>query len=205
MSGAYIQLRPVRGLEDIEYNFQVVLQTMTNLSGDYIQPASIPITAFRDPLVNQNGDAVLDGLSCATLEVSGLAALASGTFSSTLTVSGASTFATVTINGETAATQDWTNSTLTAALVPYLTSADATATYRTLADSYSQAAVDAAIAAATPSTATTTEEGLVLQAAAVADLGQTISDPPTQSEVQAISDKIDALLAALRAADLIDT
>lgn len=40
------------------------------------------------------------------------------------------------------------------------------------------------------------------QAAAVADLNQTISDPPTQAEVQAISDKIDELLAALRAAGL---
>lgn len=37
-------------------------------------------------------------------------------------------------------------------------------------------------------------------AAAVADLNQTISATPTQAEVQAISDKIDALLASLRAA-----
>lgn len=40
------------------------------------------------------------------------------------------------------------------------------------------------------------------QAAAVADLGQTISDPPTDVEVQAISDKVDELLASLRAAGL---
>lgn len=38
------------------------------------------------------------------------------------------------------------------------------------------------------------------QAAAVADLNQTISDPPTQAEVQAISDKVDELLASERTA-----
>lgn len=37
--------------------------------------------------------------------------------------------------------------------------------------------------------------------AAVADLNQTISAAPTQGEVQAISDKVDELLAAMRAAD----
>lgn len=41
--------------------------------------------------------------------------------------------------------------------------------------------------------------------AAEADLSQTISDPPTQAEVQAISDKIDALLAKLRSANLLAT
>lgn len=43
------------------------------------------------------------------------------------------------------------------------------------------------------------------QAAAIADLNQTITDPPTQAEVQAISDKIDALLASLRSAGLLAT
>jgi len=41
------------------------------------------------------------------------------------------------------------------------------------------------------------------QGAAVADLNQTISDPPTDTEVQAISDKVDELLASLRAAGII--
>lgn len=41
--------------------------------------------------------------------------------------------------------------------------------------------------------------------AAVADLNQTITDPPTQAEVQAISDKVDELLASLRAAGIIET
>lgn len=44
-----------------------------------------------------------------------------------------------------------------------------------------------------------------IQGAAVADLNQTISNPPTQAEVQAISDKVDALLASLRAANLLAT
>jgi len=43
------------------------------------------------------------------------------------------------------------------------------------------------------------------QAAAVANLDQDISDPPTEAQVQAISDKIDELLAALRTANLIET
>jgi hypothetical protein len=36
------------------------------------------------------------------------------------------------------------------------------------------------------------------QITAVEDLDQTISDPPTQAEVQALSDKVDELLAAMR-------
>lgn len=36
------------------------------------------------------------------------------------------------------------------------------------------------------------------EATAIADLNQTITNPPTQAEVQAISNKIDALLAVLR-------
>lgn len=35
-------------------------------------------------------------------------------------------------------------------------------------------------------------------AESVADLDQTITDPPTQAEVQALSDKVDELLGALR-------
>jgi hypothetical protein len=39
----------------------------------------------------------------------------------------------------------------------------------------------------------------------IADLNQTISNPPTQAEVQALSDKVDALLAALRAKGLMES
>lgn len=42
----------------------------------------------------------------------------------------------------------------------------------------------------------------VVDVADVADLNQTISGTYTQAEVQAISDKVDELLAALRAAGL---
>lgn len=48
--------------------------------------------------------------------------------------------------------------------------------------------------------ATTLLQGLVKEATAVADLSQTISDPPTQTEVQDISNKIDELLAVKRTA-----
>ena len=41
--------------------------------------------------------------------------------------------------------------------------------------------------------------------AAIADLDQTITDPPTQTEVQALSDKVDALLGALRTANLLES
>lgn len=43
------------------------------------------------------------------------------------------------------------------------------------------------------------------QATAVADANQTISGSYTQSEVQALSDKVDELLGALRTAGLIAT
>lgn len=46
--------------------------------------------------------------------------------------------------------------------------------------------------------ATTSLQGAVKQTAAVADLSQTITNPPTQAEVQAISDKIDEWLAKER-------
>lgn len=54
-------------------------------------------------------------------------------------------------------------------------------------------------------TASVASAGVVLQATAVSDLGQNISDPPTETEVQAISDKIDELLASLRTAGVVDT
>ncbi len=53
--------------------------------------------------------------------------------------------------------------------------------------------------------ASTTLPGRVKKAAAVADLNQDISASPTEAEVQAISDKIDELLAVLRAADQQET
>lgn len=40
--------------------------------------------------------------------------------------------------------------------------------------------------------------------AAIANLGLTISNPPTQAEVQAVSNKVDAILAALRSANIIN-
>lgn len=45
----------------------------------------------------------------------------------------------------------------------------------------------------------------VVQMAAVTDLNQTISGTYTDTEVQAISDKVDELLAALRTAGLLAT
>jgi len=49
----------------------------------------------------------------------------------------------------------------------------------------------------TDDTATAAKEGIVLAAANVAQLAQAVSNPPTQAEVQALSDKVDELLAAL--------
>jgi hypothetical protein len=51
---------------------------------------------------------------------------------------------------------------------------------------------------ATPGTA-----GVVFRADAVADLNLSASNPPTQGEVQAVGDKLDELLARLRAAGLL--
>lgn len=51
--------------------------------------------------------------------------------------------------------------------------------------------------------ATTTRPGTVLKSAAVADLNQDISAAYVEAEVQAISDKVDALLAALRTAGIL--
>ena len=48
-------------------------------------------------------------------------------------------------------------------------------------------------------------EIIELQASAITDLNQTITNPPTQAEVQAISDKVDEILAALRTVQKIST
>lgn len=72
-------------------------------------------------------------------------------------------------------------------------SADAAAASAVAAD----ASADAAAASADDAEAAAA--AIDAAATAVADLNQTISDPPTQAEVQAISDKVDELLAALRA------
>lgn len=53
--------------------------------------------------------------------------------------------------------------------------------------------------------ATTLLQGLVKQTVAVPDLSQTISSPPTQAEVQAISDKVDEWLAKERTSGQLDT
>lgn len=53
--------------------------------------------------------------------------------------------------------------------------------------------------------ATSSAAGIAKAAAALADLNQTISGSYTQAEVQAISDKVDALLAALRTAGVLET
>ena len=47
--------------------------------------------------------------------------------------------------------------------------------------------------------------GVVLQMAAITDLAQTITNPPTQTEVQDLSTKVDELLAALRTAGMLNT
>lgn len=52
--------------------------------------------------------------------------------------------------------------------------------------------------------ATSEKRGGVKQAEAVADLNQTIAGPSV-AEVQAISDKVDELLAALRTAEQMDS
>lgn len=53
--------------------------------------------------------------------------------------------------------------------------------------------------------ATLTKKGTVLKAAAVADLALTVTNPPTQAEVQAIHDKLNALMGSLRTAGILNT
>jgi len=40
---------------------------------------------------------------------------------------------------------------------------------------------------------------------AIASLSLTVTNPPTQAEVQAIADKVDTILAALRSANIINS
>ncbi len=77
---------------------------------------------------------------------------------------------------------------------------DATADDAAAADASADAAAASASAAdASADAAAASAAAVDAAATAVADLNQTISVTPTQAEVQAISDKVDELLAALRA------
>ena len=74
------------------------------------------------------------------------------------------------------------------------------------------AQIDTHVSAANPhsgsastNTGTTATAGLQKQVAAVTDLSQTISATYSQAEVQAISDKVDELLAAQRLAGTLET
>ncbi|MEO5367265.1 MAG: hypothetical protein H7831_13135 [Magnetococcus sp. WYHC-3] len=51
--------------------------------------------------------------------------------------------------------------------------------------------------------ATAQQAGVVRRAAAVSDVALVVSNPPAQSEVQALADRLDALLSALREAGLV--
>lgn len=68
-----------------------------------------------------------------------------------------------------------------------------------------QAAIKAAIArpSAAAKVIAKAEEAAIVVQDAIASLDQTVTDPPTQAEVQAISDKVDEILVALRAAGVI--
>jgi hypothetical protein len=56
----------------------------------------------------------------------------------------------------------------------------------------------------TADAATAALRGLVKQIAAIADLSQGISSPPTQAQVEAIQAKLNALLAGARAAEQLE-
>jgi hypothetical protein len=77
--------------------------------------------------------------------------------------------------------------------------ADAAASADAASDSADEASDSADAAALSAQDAQDAADAIDAAATGVADLNQTISDPPTQAEVQAISDKVDELLAALRA------
>tara|TARA_A100001037_G_scaffold247050_1_gene228896 strand:+ start:206 stop:544 length:339 start_codon:yes stop_codon:yes gene_type:complete len=53
--------------------------------------------------------------------------------------------------------------------------------------------------------ATVGAKGAAYQVEEITDLSQTISNPPTQAEVQALTNKVDELLAGLRAAGILDS
>lgn len=66
-----------------------------------------------------------------------------------------------------------------------------------------RAAAGMSVVTANLAAAGAVDKGVVNRAAAVADLNQTIGAVPTQAEVQAISDKVDELLASLRTAGIL--
>lgn len=65
------------------------------------------------------------------------------------------------------------------------------------------AIVGGAPAVTTATAATSATRGAVRMALAVADLAAAISNPPTQAEVTAIRDKVNALMASLRVAGVL--
>lgn len=78
-------------------------------------------------------------------------------------------------------------------------------TTSTLAATDVQAAVDENAADLVTHAAVLGDAGHIDQQTGIADLAMTVTDPPTTAEVQAVADKLDIVLAALRAAGIIAT
>lgn len=140
-------IRKVLSTEDIDHNFEVVMENLELLAGS--NPAQV------GPYVPATG----------------------GTFTGSIDAPA------ISVNGEPVARESLVYSI-----------ADADATFRKIADSYTKTEIDAMV----PGLATTTVAGSVLEAAAITTLGITISATPTQAEVQSIANKVDEIISKLK-------
>lgn len=171
-----IILRPVRGLADMQYNFEQLAKAITNISGEQIQTGSIPAGALAGDYMPKSGGDFSGGIAAPSVKVGAVAV---------------------------ALSTDLANYVLASTLVNYYTKTEtdaALALKANQATTYTKAEVDTALAGkASTAAGTTATAGLLKQLASIAALTLTVTNPPTQAEVQSIANKVDALLAEMKA------
>jgi len=144
-----VALRPAVSVDNIDWNFQSLLNELGAVDGATIEAGTIPAVAFAVSYLPLGG----------------------GTLSGPLEAPG------------------------------FTVSGDAVVTEADLADYYTKTEADAALA--TSAAATTTSLGQVKQAEVVPSLSMTASGTYNAADLQQVMDKLDYLLAKLRAAGVV--
>jgi len=144
-----VALRPAVSVDNIDWNFQSLLNELGAIDGATIEAGTIPAVAFAVSYLPLSGGTLYGPLEASQFTVNG----------------------------------------------------DAVVTESALADYYTRTEADAAFA--TSAAATTTALGQVKQAVAVASLSMSASGTYSAPDLQAVMDKIDYLLAKLRAAGVL--
>ena len=185
-------LRPVNGLADVEYNLQLLAQALANISGDQIVPGTLPAAAINGEFMPVTGGGFSGAISAPSASVAGAFSAGSGSFTTSLLLGGTP----VALAGASYTKAESDGRYYTQSQVDTLLASKAGAS-----NVYTKAEADALLAdKAGTATGTTTTAGLLKQASTVAALSMTVDATYNQTQVQTIGNKVDAVIAALKAA-----